>query len=175
MEGAGCPKVVCFGFFDPKVVCCVFLLVHRQALRLSQTHHFADRQYARVHRAVSDMSPVTCKVASLLSFLGPPWSQSGVPIGALLVVLQQWLLVASVRRTFECRVGEWEFLWPVRTLGRRQVVSSRHSDTSGRRVMRARLVFRRSGASGIGCEMQLTAYRHFWSFQNKRAPPVGRH
>ena len=31
-----------------------------------------------------------------------------------------------------------------------EVLSSRHSATSGRRVIRARLVFWRSGASGVG-------------------------
>ena len=41
-------------------------------------------------------------------------------------------------------------MWPVKPLGRRQVVSSRHSDTGGRRVMRVRLVFWGSGASGTG-------------------------
>ena len=41
-------------------------------------------------------------------------------------------------------------MWPVGTLGRRQAVSSRHSDTGGRRVMLARLVFWMSGASGMG-------------------------
>ena len=39
------------------------------------------------------------QVALLLSFLGPP-VLSGVPIGVLLVVLQRWLLVTSVCRTF---------------------------------------------------------------------------
>ena len=47
-------------------------------------------------------------------------------------------------------VGSGDTWWPVATLGRRQVVSSRHSTTDGHRVMRARLVFWRSGASGMG-------------------------
>ena len=41
-------------------------------------------------------------------------------------------------------------LWPVKTLERRQVVSSRHAGTSGRRAMHARLIFWRSGANGMG-------------------------
>ena len=46
--------------------------------------------------------------------------------------------------------GRGILVWPVGTLGRGQVLSSRHSATSGRRVMRARLVFWRSVASGMG-------------------------
>ena len=60
-----------------------------------------------------------------------------------------------------CRVGSGDALWPFRMLGSRQVVSSRYSATSGRRVMRARLVFWRSGASGMGVRMRLTRHRHF--------------
>ena len=41
-------------------------------------------------------------------------------------------------------------LWLVGALVRRKVVSSLHSDTGGRRVMRASLVFWRLGASGMG-------------------------
>ena len=37
-----------------------------------------------------------------------------------------------------CSVGSGDTLWPSRTLERRQVVSTQHSPTSGRRVMRAR-------------------------------------
>ena len=48
------------------------------------------------------------------------------------------------------RVGLGDTLWPVRTFGRKQVVSSRHSVTGGRCVMRARLVLWRSGSSGMG-------------------------
>ena len=53
----------------------------------------------RRHRAVSDMLLVTCKWRYSCRF----WALHdlrGVPIGALLIVLQQWLLVASVCRTF---------------------------------------------------------------------------
>ena len=97
-----CPKVLCFGFLDQRVTFCVFflfLLVHHQSLRLSQPNNFADRQHARRHRAASDMLLVTCKwryCCRLWALHG----LSGVPIGALLVVLKRWLLVASVRRTF---------------------------------------------------------------------------
>ena len=44
--------------------------------------------------------------------------------------------------------GQGDTLWPIGTLGPRQVVSSRQSATGVRCVMRARLVFWRSGASG---------------------------
>ena len=53
----------------------------------------------RIHRAASDRLLVTCKWRHCCRF----WALdgvSGVPIGALLNVLQQWLLVESVRRTF---------------------------------------------------------------------------
>ena len=76
----------------------VFLVVHHQTWRLSKTHNFAGRHHARMHRAVADMSLVTCKWRCCRS-----WALhglSGVPIGALLVVLHQWLLIASVRRMF---------------------------------------------------------------------------
>ena len=49
-----------------------------------------------------------------------------------------------------CRVVWGDTLWPVGTLGRKQVASSRHSDAGGCRVMRARLVFLAAGASGMG-------------------------
>ena len=39
---------------------------------------------------------------------------------------------------------------PVLALGRRLIVSSRHSAAGGRRVMRARVVLWRSGASATG-------------------------
>ena len=98
----GLPKSGMFRFFLPKVACCVsscFLKVHHQSLRLSQTHNFANRQEARIHRTASDMLLVTCKWRYCCRF----WALqglNGVPIGTLLVVLQQWLVVASVCRTF---------------------------------------------------------------------------
>ena len=68
--------------------------------------------------------------------------------------------LAEVCRGVRCSQSSWSLLlsvvsgrgdtwWPGSTLGRKQV-SSWHSATSGRRVMRARLVFWRSGASGMG-------------------------
>ena len=72
-----------------------------------------------------------------------------VPIGALLVVLHRvclshvsgWLRLVEVFAVAPLGVSCFLSLWPVRTLGRRQVVASRHSATGARRVMRARLVF----------------------------------
>ena len=50
-----------------------------------------------------------------------------------------------------CRVGSGGyFCGPLERWGAGQVVSSRHSAAGGRRAMRARLVFWRSGASGMG-------------------------
>ena len=77
-----------------KVVCGVFLLVRHQSLR-SKPDNFADRQYARIHRAASDMLLVTCKWRCCCRFRALH-GVSGVPNGALLVVLQQWLLVARL-------------------------------------------------------------------------------
>ena len=88
-----------FRFFDQIMVCCVFLPVHHQSLRF-----VADTQLCI--SAIRTKSPcgvkyVACHVhvALLLSFLGIIRGLGGVPMGALLVVLQQWLLIASVRRT----------------------------------------------------------------------------
>ena len=95
VRGGERPEVVCFGFSDKKwnVFFGQFISNHCVGRRHTT---FADRQIARMHRAVSDMLRVTCKWRVLLSFHGV----SGVPTDALLVVLQQWLLVASVGRTF---------------------------------------------------------------------------
>ena len=74
------------------------LPVHHQSFRLSQPNKFAHRHFARIHHAASDLLLVTCKWRYCCRF----WTLhgvSGVPIGALLSVLQQWLLVASVCRT----------------------------------------------------------------------------
>ena len=81
------------GIFS-KMECCVFS-VHHQSLRLSQPNNFTDRQYARTHRAASDMLLVTCKLRWCCRF----WALhgvSGVPFGALLAILQQRLLVARL-------------------------------------------------------------------------------
>ena len=76
----------------------------------------------------------------LRRFVARCWSSVGVfavvPLG--------------VSCSLSCRVGGTDTLWPVRALGRRPVVPSRHSAASGRRGMRARLVCWRSGASGMG-------------------------
>ena len=90
-----CPEVVCFGIFSIQKWYVVFVFpVNHRPLRLSQPNNFADRRYARIHRAASDMLLVTCKWRYCCRF----WALhgvNGVPIGALLVVLQQWLLVSS--------------------------------------------------------------------------------
>ena len=146
----------------------------------------ADTQLCRA--AIRTNTPcgvreVACHVqmALLVSFLGLR-GLSGVPIGALVVVLQQWLLVATSVEVFavvplgvSCFLSCWVggTLWPVRTLGRRQVASSRHSATSGRRVMRARLVFWRSGPGGMNANAVDTKSA-FLCFENKRAPVGGR-
>ena len=120
-------------------------------------------------RAPSDMLPVTCKWCYCLSFLGPSmvsvvfrvvrswwFCNGGFWLRVCSSHISGWLhrLRCSLQFHLEClalcRVGSGETLWPVGTLGRRQVVSSRPSDTGGHRVTRARLVFWRSGASGIG-------------------------
>ena len=108
------------------------------------------------------------QVALLSSFLGPPWCQwrsDWCALGCSATVASDcvcsshvfWLRCSLQCLAF-CRVGSGDTLWPVRTLVRRQVVSSRHSDAGGRRVMRARLEFWESGACGMGAN------------QNKRAP-----
>ena len=143
----------------------VFSVVH-QSLRLSQPPNFADRQNA----TPCGVSNVACheQVALLLSFLGPPWCQwcsdwcalgcsAAVAFGCVrLSHVGGWLRLVEVFAAvppgvscfLSCRSGNT--LWPVGTLGSQQHVSTRHSATSGRRVMRARVVFWRSGASGMG-------------------------
>ena len=91
-SNCGVPKSGMFRFFPSKVVCVffIFLPLHHQSLRLSQPNNFVDRQYARIHRAASDMLPVTCKWRYCYRF----WALhgvGGVPTGALLVILQQEL------------------------------------------------------------------------------------
>ena len=106
------------------MVCCVFLVVHHQSWRLSQTHNFADRQYARIHRAASDMLLVTCKWRYCFRF----WAGS-------------WLRVCS------SRASGW-------------LTSAAASCVSCSRG--------REQAAWV--QMQLTRKRHFWCFENKRAP-----
>ena len=71
----------CFFFF-------IFLPVQHQSLRLSQAHNSADRQHARTYRAMSDVLLATCKWRYCRR-IWALYGVSGVPIGALLVVLQQ--------------------------------------------------------------------------------------
>ena len=89
----------------------------------------------------------------------------------LLVVARFWL--ADVGQGADCSsawsvllsvvLGRGILLWPVGTLGRRQVVSSRHSATGRRRVMRARLMF--WGREPVAwVQMQLIRNRNFLVF-----------
>ena len=55
-----------------------------------------------------------------------------------------------------CRVASGDILWPVR------------SDSGGRRVLGARLVFWVSGASGMGANAVDRKWTFFWCFQNKK-------
>ena len=91
------------------------------------------------------------QVALLLSFLGPPWCQwcsdwcapgcyATVAFGCVCSSHVSGRLT-SVEVFAAVPLGVSCTLLPVRTWERKQVVSSRHSDTGGRRVMRARLVF----------------------------------
>ena len=97
-------------------------------------------------------------MVSVVSRLVRSWFLCGSGFWLHLSVARFWLAEAGLRCSLQfnlgvlafCRVGSGDTLWPVRTLACRQVVSSRHSATSGRRVIRARLVFWRSGASGMG-------------------------
>ena len=89
-----------FRFLRPNSGMLCLFLVHCQLLSFSQTHNFADWHHARLHRVVSGMLLVTCKWRDCCRFLALH-GLSGVPIGALSVVLQQWLLVASLRRTLQ--------------------------------------------------------------------------
>ena len=148
-------------FFVPAVVCffCQFIINHC-VCRNQQLCRSATRTNTPcgVRHVASHV-----QVALLLSFLCSPWCQwcsdwcalgcsAAVAAGCFcLSHVSGWLnwLRCSLEFHLEClafsRVGSGDTLWPVRTLERRQVVSSRHSATSGRHVMRARLVFWRSG------------------------------
>ena len=75
-------------FFDEKVVCCGLLC-----------QFISDHCICRNPTTLQISNTVTCKWSYCCRF----WALhglSGVPIGALVVVLQRLLLVASVRRTF---------------------------------------------------------------------------
>ena len=106
------------------------LPVRHQSLRLSQPNNFADRQYARIHRAATDLLLVTCRWRHRCRFRARALGCSAaVAFGCVLLVARFWL--PEVGRGVRCS-GSGNTLWPVRTLGRKQVVSSRLSDTSGR-------------------------------------------
>ena len=97
----GCPKVACFFFSTKKVECCGFALFAGSS---SIIPFAASAQLCR--STIRTNTPcgvryVACHVqaALSLSFLGPPWSQWCSDRCAL-GVLQQWLSVASVCRTF---------------------------------------------------------------------------
>ena len=99
----GVPKSGKFRFCRPKSlklwVVFHFLPSNHQSLRLSQPNNVVDRKHARIHRTASDMLLVTRKSVNSCRF----WDlhgASGIPIGALLFVLQQWLWVASVCHRF---------------------------------------------------------------------------
>ena len=147
------PKVVCFGLFDRTLARCgLFSFVF-------------TREYT-VRR--SEM---------LLVFLGP------VVFGFVRswLLCRQWLRLVEVFAvvplgvscSLSCRVGR--YCVACQNVGARagsfiEVLSSRHSATSGRRVIRARLVFWRSGASGVGASAVHKKSTFFWCCQNKRAP-----
>ena len=100
-EGQG-PQAVCFRFFEQKVAGYGFSSGFSKS---SPIIAFVATRLCRsaIHTtAQCGVRYVAChvQVALLMSFLGPPRYPSGVPVVALLVVLQQWLLVASVCCTF---------------------------------------------------------------------------
>ena len=98
--GAGEPRSGMFRVFSiDNVVCCVFssssvliaFVATRQLCRWAiRTNTQCGSQICRLSRASGVIVVVS----------GPSMVSVVFRIGALLVVLQQWLLVASVRRTF---------------------------------------------------------------------------
>ena len=109
------------------------------------------------------------QVALLLSFLGNPWSQwcsEWCALGCSATVafgcacsshVSGWLtsvdVFAAVPLGVSCFLSCWAggyFAGRWNVGAQAGSVSSRHPDTSGRRVMSARFVFWRSGASGMG-------------------------
>ena len=65
----------------------MFQFVHQTILHIGNTHEYTVRDQ-------------TCCMSRANDVIVVVYGVSGVPNGALLVVLQQWLLVASVCRTF---------------------------------------------------------------------------
>ena len=98
----GRPKVVLFGFDDQKKWYVVFFFCW------FIVNHGVCRRHTTLQIGTTHEDTVRCQIcclsrASGLVVVGSGPSMhglSGVPIGELLVVLQQWLLVASVRSTF---------------------------------------------------------------------------
>ena len=182
-RASGCPKVVCFGFRQTRWYVVVFFFFANSSVI---TAFVADTTLQIGTNTPYGVRYVACHVqVALLSFLGPSWSQlcsdwyalgcsAGAAFGCVCLSHVSGWLRCSLQFHFECivfcRAGSGDTLWPVRTLERRQVVSSRHPATSGRRVIRARLVLWRSGASGMGAYAVDKKSTFFWCQENKSAP-----
>ena len=95
-----------------------------------------------------------------------------------MVVARFWLVVVfevvplGVSYFLSCRVGGYFVArWSV---GTQANCSDEHSATSGGRVMRAQLVFSRSGACCMGANAVVGKSTFLSFFQNNRAPPGNR-
>ena len=145
-----------------------FVMGHKGFAKFTIGCHILGRVAAVINRnnlfrARSDMLVVTCSGVIVVI--------SGPSRVSMFRLVRSWLFCSSGfwLRLFLSHVSGWLKLVEVfaavplgvscslscRVIlcgpsGRRQVVSSRHSETTGRRVMRARLVFWKSGASGMG-------------------------
>ena len=158
----GCPKVVYFDFVDQKGMLwffssffCQFIINHCVCRNPTR------RQICSLSRA-SGAVVVVCgpSVVSVEFQLVCSWLLCSGGFWLRLFVARFWL--AEVGCRYRCS-STWSVLLsvvsgrevlcdPLERWGRRQVVSSRHSATGGRRVMRARLVFWRSGSWWHGCK-----------------------
>ena len=86
--------MVCFGLFDKKwnvFFASSSAIINPTTLQIGTTHEYTVWRQILL---VACKWHYCCRVWALHGV------SSGVPLGALLVVLQQWLLVGSVRRTF---------------------------------------------------------------------------
>ena len=158
-------------FSIKKVVCCgvlfdssssIIAFVANQTLQIGNTHEYTGRRQICCLSRASGVSVVVP---------GPSVVSVGFRLVRSWLFLQQWLLVPSclshvsgwlrsvevfavvplgVSCCLSCRDVSEDTLWQVSTLERRQVAPPRHSTTSVRRVVHARLVLWRSGASGMG-------------------------